>query len=150
MEGRIKLSKVETKKPVATTIKVDRKPEVAELLAKAKAKTPTTPVKKVTKKRGRPKKVRPDPTLERYKTHPLAVEIDKMVCFALNSTVTKLPAEQMKTEDTNIGEALIYCAEYYGWTFFEHPLLILGMAIGGTAWTAIGKRQPKVEVEKEK
>ena len=145
MDRRIKLSKAKTK----TTIKVERKPEVEALLARAKAPKPAPTPAKTKAKRGRPKKVKPDPTLKKYKDHPLAVELDKMVCFALNTTFTKPPSEKMAVEDTNIGEALIYCAEYYGWVFFEHPILILVMAIGGTFWTAFQKRQVKTEVEKE-
>ena len=147
MEEHTKLSKAKPEKPAETEIKIKRKEEVAGLIAKAKASKPVKEKKKET--RGRKKKVRPDATLAKYQNHPLAVEIDKGVCFAFNATFTK--PNLMKPEDTNIGEALIYCGEYYGWKIFEHPILILGMAIGGTFWVAWQKREqarPKPEKSK--
>ena len=152
MEEHTELSKAKPEKPAKTDIKIERKEEVQELLDRAKAPKPVKEKKKET--RGRPRKVKPDATLKKYQDHPLAVEIDKGICFAFNATFTK--PDLMKPEDTNIGEALIYCGEYYGWKFFEHPILILIMAIGGTAWTAWQKREqakPKakpVKPEKEK
>ena len=150
-EEHTELPKAKPEKQAKPEIKIERKEDVETLLAKAKAPKPATPKKKET--RGRKKKVRPDATLARYQNHPLAVEIDKGVCFAFNATFTRPPVEQMKPEDTNIGEALLYAGEYWGWTIFEHPALIIAMAIGGTFWTAWQKREqakPKPEPEKEK
>jgi len=135
--------KAKPEKPPKTEVKIDRKEDVEELIKRAKAPKPIKEKKKET--RGRKKKVRPDATLQKYQDHPLAVEIDKGVCFAFNATFTK--PNLMKPEDTNIGEALIYCGEYYGWRFFEHPILILGFAIGGTMWTAWQKREEAKKIK---
>lgn len=144
MEGHGKLSKPE--KPKEKEIKIEPREDVQDLIKKAKV---AKPVKIPSKsKRGRPRKIKPDSTLAKYKGFPLAVEINKGVCFAFNTTFTK--PNLMKPEDTNIGEAIIYSGEYYGWKFFEHPALILSMAILGTFWSAWQKREAEKKPKTEK
>ena len=132
------MAETETKKE----IKISRKKEVEDLLRKAEAPQPEKPPAKGR----RPSKPKPDATLRKYRDNPMAVEVNKIITISLNKTVLR-NCEQMEPTDTNIGEAMLYCCEYYQWRI-EHPLVILAFAMGGTAWTAIQKHGRKIILEK--
>lgn len=131
--------------------------DVESLIAKAKAEKSKPIVKKDKDKpkRGRPKK-KAKPTefdSKKYSSNQIARTLNSFLVRVGNGmigAVKKAPLskeEKMTDEDCEIGEALCYAFEYYGFEL-GHPLVVLFLATGMYGW-AITDKMLTIKEEKE-
>lgn len=90
--------------------------------------------------RGRPKKKKkPEYNKEEYSNNPMVKILNTAIVSTANKTLLR-NHEKMTTEDTEIGEAVIYVLDYYSADILDHPIFVVISALLGFGAVIIDKR----------